>query len=120
MDRKLFAGVNAILRISSSELNRRLMIKSAHTFRMRRHLGTIPRGYAGRLRRKYLLRAAEEGSRRLFLLAVAISTSSTPLGDRGSQIPNELPYKYGQFVHVNCHFNSPLRLNFLNLDAVMH
>jgi hypothetical protein len=36
MDRKFFAGVNAILRISSSELNRRLMIKSADSFRMPR------------------------------------------------------------------------------------
>jgi hypothetical protein len=36
VDRKLFAGVNAILRISSSEPNRRLMIKSAASFRMRR------------------------------------------------------------------------------------
>jgi hypothetical protein len=41
MDRKLFAGVNAILQISSSELNRRLMIKSADSFRMRRHSGPI-------------------------------------------------------------------------------
>jgi hypothetical protein len=36
VDRKLFAGVNAILRISSSELNRRLMIQSAASFRTRR------------------------------------------------------------------------------------
>jgi hypothetical protein len=36
MDRKLLAGVNGILRISSPELNRRLMSKSADSFRMRR------------------------------------------------------------------------------------
>jgi hypothetical protein len=42
VDHKLFAGVNGILRISNSELNRRLMIKSAASFRMRRHSGAIP------------------------------------------------------------------------------
>ncbi len=36
IDRKLSAGVNASLQISSSELNRRLMLKSAASFRMRR------------------------------------------------------------------------------------
>jgi len=36
MDRKLSAGVNASLQISSSELNRRLILKSAASFRMRR------------------------------------------------------------------------------------
>jgi hypothetical protein len=36
MDRKFIEGVNALLRISSSELNRRLMIKSADSFRIAR------------------------------------------------------------------------------------
>jgi hypothetical protein len=39
MDCKLFAGVNAILRISSSKLKRRLVIKSAASFRMQRDPG---------------------------------------------------------------------------------
>ena len=42
IDRKLSAGVNASLQISSSELNRRLMLKSAASFRMRRDTADSP------------------------------------------------------------------------------
>jgi hypothetical protein len=39
MDRKLLAGVNAILRITISKRNGWLMIKSAASFRMQRDPG---------------------------------------------------------------------------------